>query len=186
MRPEIADILRCQFYPDLNDHQSVAFYPKVKGVTKDVFFLNHNESEETHRETSKINKSEAQFLVQLALYLVKQGYEASKISILATYLGQMMYLEHLVQDTGNEALRNVVIAVVDNYQGEENDIILLSLVRSNEAGNIGYLRLHNRICVALSRARHGLYVVGNFKELSASSKSWKNILQHLGEDFLLF
>ena len=179
MRPEIADILRCQFYPDLKDHQSVASYPKIKGVTKDVFFLNHGESEETLRETSKINKSEAQFLIQLALYLVKQGYEAAKISLLATYLGQTMYLEHLVKMTGNEVLRNVVIAVVDNYQGEENDIILLSLVRSNEAGNIGYLRLHNRICVALSRARHGLFVVGNFKELSASSKSWKNILHHL-------
>ena len=182
MRPEIADLIRCQFYPDLRDHQSVCHYPQVKGVAQDVFFLNHTELEETMTDIgsmSKTNKSEAQFLIQLALYLVEQGYQAGKITILVTYLGQLMYLETLVKKAGFEALIDVIIAVVDNYQGEENDIILLSLVRSNEAGNIGYLRLQNRICVALSRARHGLYVVGNFKELSASSKSWLKILAHL-------
>ena len=46
---------------------------------------------------------------------------------------------------------NINVQVVDNYQGEENDIILLSLVRSNEQGLIGYLSVHSRICVALSR-----------------------------------
>ena len=46
---------------------------------------------------------------------------------------------------------DVNVQVVDNYQGEENDIILLSLVRSNEQGLIGYLSVHSRICVALSR-----------------------------------
>ena len=47
----------------------------------------------------------------------------------------------------------VRVTVVDNFQGEENDIILLSLVRSNEDGNIGFLKIENRVCVALSRAK---------------------------------
>jgi superfamily I DNA and/or RNA helicase len=53
------------------------------------------------------------------------------------------------------------ITAVDNFQGEENDIILLSLVRSNPQNRIGYLSEANRICVALSRAKKGLYVIGN-------------------------
>lgn len=50
--------------------------------------------------------------------------------------------------------RGVRVTVVDNFQGEENDIILLSLVRSNEENKIGFLRTDNRICVALSRAKY--------------------------------
>jgi superfamily I DNA and/or RNA helicase len=50
--------------------------------------------------------------------------------------------------------RSVRVSVVDNYQGEENDIVLLSLVRSNEQDAIGFLKTDNRICVAISRARY--------------------------------
>lgn len=56
-------------------------------------------------------------------------------------------------------LEDVRITVVDNYQGEENDIILLSLVRSNDDGDVGFLKVENRVCVALSRAKHGMYFV---------------------------
>ena len=51
--------------------------------------------------------------------------------------------------------RKVRVTTVDNFQGEENTIIILSLVRSNAAGDIGFLKLENRACVALSRARDG-------------------------------
>lgn len=72
-------------------------------------------------------------------------------------------------------LRKVRITVVDNYQGEDNKIILLSLVRSNASGNIGYLAFKNRICVALSRAKHGLYVIGNMTVLRKASNLWNEI-----------
>ena len=55
----------------------------------------------------------------------------------------------------------VKVTTVDNYQGEENDIIILSCVRSNAQNKIGFLAETNRINVALSRARLGLYVFGN-------------------------
>lgn len=47
------------------------------------------------------------------------------------------------------------ITVVDNYQGEESRIVILSLVRSNRDGKIGFLAAQNRVCVALSRAKEG-------------------------------
>jgi len=71
------------------------------------------------------------------------------------------------------------ITVVDNYQGEESDIILLSLVRSNKTGNIGFLKTENRICVALSRAKYGLYIMGNMDNLYTSSNLWKKTKETL-------
>lgn len=58
-------------------------------------------------------------------------------------------------------------------QGQENDIVLISLVRSSESGKIGHLSSPNRLCVAISRARCGLYLFGNDAQLSKASKIWK-------------
>lgn len=76
-------------------------------------------------------------------------------------------------------MRKVRITVVDNYQGEECKIILLSLVRSNLDKKIGYLSLKNRICVALSRAREGFFIVGNMELLSKNSSVWQKIENEL-------
>ena len=84
------------------------------------------------------------------------------------------------------------VFTVDSYQGEENDVILLSLVRSNETANIGFLDSKNRLVVALSRARRGLYVFGNSVTLTCQETSygedrqgfvrdpiWRSIIDHL-------
>lgn len=78
-----------------------------------------------------------------------------------------------------QLLDGVRATVVDNYQGEESDIILLSFVRSNDEGNIGFLKDSHRINVALSRARKGLYCIGNFDCLAEKSPLWKNLMTDL-------
>jgi len=70
------------------------------------------------------------------------------------------------------------VTSVDNYQGEENDIELLSLVRSNSQGIIGFLNTSNRICVALSRAKHAFYIIGNGDQLKGNS-TWNSVIQIL-------
>lgn len=60
-------------------------------------------------------------------------------------------------------------------QGEENVIIILSLVRSNRGEKIGYLSAHNRVCVALSRAQHGLYVIGNLNMIRTKNELWEQV-----------
>lgn len=65
---------------------------------------------------------------------------------------------------------------MDNFQGEENRIILLSLVRSNADQRLGYIGVDNRICVALSRAQNGFYVIGNFTLLVEQNETWKTIV----------
>ena len=52
------------------------------------------------------------------------------------------------------------VSILDNYQGEENDIIILSLVRSNLDDKAGFVKSDNRVCVAISRAKTGFYILG--------------------------
>ena len=82
----------------------------------------------------------------------------------------------------HSALQGVRISVVDNFQGEENDVIILSLVRSNEDANIGFLKTENRICVALSRAKRGFYLIGNMDNLSGKSDLWSKISSVLAKN----
>ncbi|KAF4955348.1 hypothetical protein FSARC_11882 [Fusarium sarcochroum] len=58
-------------------------------------------------------------------------------------------------------LKSVRVATVDNFQGEEAKVIVISLVRSNPQGDCGFLKTSNRINVLLSRAKHGMYIIGN-------------------------
>ena len=72
----------------------------------------------------------------LAAYLVAaQGYAPEQITLLTTYVGQLLLITDLLRRRGGAALlKGVLVKTVDNYQGEENDIVILSLVRSNEGG----------------------------------------------------
>ncbi|XP_040564351.1 RNA helicase aquarius [Lepeophtheirus salmonis] len=112
------------------------------------------------------NLAEAEYVVATFMYMRLLGYPAEKISILTTYNGQ----KHLIRDVVNSrCAKNSMVGVpykittVDKYQGQQNDFILLSLVRTK---NVGHLRDVRRLIVAMSRAKLGLYVfarVGLFK-----------------------
>lgn len=104
------------------------------------------------------NLAEAEYCVAVFMYMRLLGYPAEKISILTTYNGQ----KHLIRDVVNiRCAKNPLIGMphkittVDKYQGQQNDYILLSLVRTK---TVGHLRDVRRLVVAMSRARLGLYV----------------------------
>ncbi|XP_065220934.1 LOW QUALITY PROTEIN: NFX1-type zinc finger-containing protein 1-like [Planococcus citri] len=177
MRPEISSLIVPSIYPNLKNHESVLEYPSVQGITKNLFFVDHNVYEEqVENSSSRKNKFEAEFMIELCRYLLLQGYAADQITILTTYTGQMFLLREMKRD--HAIMKNIKVIVVDKYQGEENDIILLSLVRSNEERKIGFLSIENRVCVALSRAKIGLYIIGNM-EIMSGSAIWKNIKEEL-------
>lgn len=75
-------------------------------------------------------------------------------------------------------LQAVRIATIDNFQGEEAKVVIISLVRSNSQHKCGFLRTPNRINVLLSRAKHGMYIIGN-AATSAHVPMWKNVLEIL-------
>ncbi|XP_062987456.1 NFX1-type zinc finger-containing protein 1-like [Elgaria multicarinata webbii] len=183
MRPEISQLLVPCFYKELRDHSEVLAYESIKGVERSVFFVQHREEESRSTEAeSYSNRHEAAFLVSLASYLLKQGYRQSQITVLTPYHGQVMRIRALLQQEG---LEKVAAHAVDDFQGEENDIVLLSLVRSNRERRIGFLKDKNRLCVALSRAKKGFYCIGNLEHLSASHSLWKEILGLLSAKSLL-
>lgn len=110
--------------------------------------------------------------------MVNFGSCLFRLNHLIPILNQCCYFELQLQKNYSE-LNGMKIQNVDNYQGEESDIILLSLVRSNETGAVGFLKTENRICVALSRAKEGLYIMGNMENLYHSGDLWKKIKQKL-------
>ena len=178
MRPEISQMFRHIYQDGLEDHVSVTQYKDIRGVSKSLFFIDHDLHESVHDNVhSKVNQHEAEFLVELCLYLLRQTYQPSQITILTTYTGQMFVIRDLIKNRKEEFQDNFPrVSSVDNFQGEENDIILLSLVRNNKDDKIGFLKSNNRVCVALSRARIGLYIMGNRKMLSKESPLWKAVL----------
>ena len=73
---------------------------------------------------------------------------------------------------------HVLVHTIDRYQGDENDIVIVSLTRSNQKGQTGFLKLLNRRCVAQSRARCGLYFVGNVPTLQHSDH-WSRLMANM-------
>ncbi|KAM4842523.1 NFX1-type zinc finger-containing protein 1 [Thomomys bottae] len=179
MCPEIARLLTPHIYQDLENHPSVLKYEKIKGVASNLFFVEHNFPEQEIQEgKSHQNQHEAHFVVELCKYFLCQEYLPSQITILTTYTGQLFCLRRLMPA---KTFSGVKVHVVDKYQGEENDIILLSLVRSNQDGKVGFLQIPNRICVALSRAKKGMYCIGNMQML-ARVPLWSRIIHTLREN----
>ena len=179
MRPEIAALMK-HIYEDLENHESVEKYEDIKGMKKNMFFISHSQLEEPCGEThSHVNMHEAQFLVALCRYLLQQGYSSNQITLLTTYTGQMFAIRDCLQLDKSEELEHVRLTTVDNFQGEESDIILLSLVRSNKTEKVGFIKVVNRACVALSRAKKGFYCIGNFALLSRHSDIWGKIVADL-------
>ncbi len=78
-------------------------------------------------------------------------------------------------------MQNVRLATVDNFQGEEAKVVIISLVRSNEEKKCGFLRTSNRINVLLSRAKHGMYLIGNAKTYGHIDM-WAQVLSLLEDD----
>jgi hypothetical protein len=102
-------------------------------------------------------------IVLFAEYLVANEYKPSQISILSLYSGQLQEIRQQLKAHPNltRGSQKVIVTTLDNYQGEENDIVLLSLVRNNDSNSIGFLKIFNRVCVSMSRARNGLFIFGN-------------------------
>ena len=179
MRPEISQLVRPHIYPELYDHPSVCDYPPILGIARSVYFISHVQKEQdTEDLRSPSNEHEASFLASLCYYLLQQGYKTSEITVLTPYTGQTVCLK---KHFGFSQINGVRIVPVDGYQGEENDIILLSLVRSEKPG---FVKEDNRVCVALSRARKGLYCIGNLDLFAKTSKLWENIIKTLKEKSL--
>lgn len=112
------------------------------------------------------NKQEADLVLTVLRSIVGEHATAS-VGIISPYKLQIQYLrEQLIeQQLGS---KNIQVQTVDGFQGQEKDIIIISLVRSNGKQEIGFLKDLRRMNVAITRARKKLIVIGDSSTLSAS------------------
>lgn len=97
------------------------------------------------------------------------------------------------QGTAGSLQNNVIniinglhVATVDSFQGHEKSFIIFSCVRNNTENKIGFLRDKRRLNVALTRAKHGLIVVGNKNVLRKGDPLWKDYITYLEEQDVIF
>ncbi|CAE6444479.1 unnamed protein product [Rhizoctonia solani] len=211
--PNLKDNERVLNYPNVRGmHKDVFFVSH-----------SHKEVGGGEDSVSKHNSFEIDMIYDLVLHLLRQGCynKPGNIVILAAYLGQIPKLRKKLQEIvtividerdaelleqqtmdQDEAAtvqkvqlsKQVIIRTLDNFQGEEAEIVILSLVRNGgtpftdgalnlrydkSKAPIGFLRSLNRTNVGLSRAKHGLYIFGNAPELSQGSKMWSDVLKEL-------
>ncbi len=104
---------------------------------------------------SKLNPKEADLIVRLVGELIEAEVEPGQIAIIAPYAAQVRCLRQRLD------IRDLEIDTVDGFQGREKEVVLLTMVRSNERGEIGFLADTRRTNVAITRARRKLIVVGD-------------------------
>ncbi|KAF2004085.1 hypothetical protein P154DRAFT_65985 [Amniculicola lignicola CBS 123094] len=182
MIPEIRKLLVPIYGDMIRDHASVTDLnnrPLVEGMGGcNSFFFTHEWRESRDGNQSALNEKEADMIVGFFNYLVFNNVNPSKITVLTFYNGQRKLLNKKLMTHPNLRAHGALnIVTVDSYQGEENDIVILSLVRSNKRGNIGFLSVDNRVCVALSRAKRGFYLFGNAEMLACESIIWSEVIE---------
>lgn len=134
----------------------------------------------------RINKAEAELtLLTLAEYFTKIGKqrvleERIDVGIISPYRAQVQYLKKLIKkyEFFKPYRRLISVNTVDGFQGQERDVILISLVRSNDEGQIGFLKDLRRMNVAMTRARMKLIILGNKDTMTKHpfyKKLWKYV-----------
>jgi DNA replication ATP-dependent helicase Dna2 len=136
-----------------------------------VSFINTDNLLPASREEAKgnriVNTTEASICIQLVESLLGVGIPATSIGVMTHYRSQLALLKH-----GLRGQRDVEMHTADRFQGRDKEVVILSLVRSNEAKNIGeLLKDWRRINVAFTRARTKLLVIGSRETLKGNNGS---------------
>ncbi|KAF8417347.1 P-loop containing nucleoside triphosphate hydrolase protein [Tirmania nivea] len=204
MREEIGDLVKGLTYPDLEHTDGprpdlLGLKGNVIWINhniKEEEVGNVAESKEGKGASSKKNLWEVEMVKKIVWFLVQQGYKSKNMVVLTPYVAQLGELRRAMGeravvnelDVGNLVRegyitsegakpnrREVQLATIDNYQGEEKDIVIASLVRSNNRGDIGFMTQQQRLNVLLSRARNGLILIGSeetFRNSPSGGELW--------------
>lgn len=176
--------IQYRMHPDLCAFPSEYFYSgllmsgtstsKVLDFPNNFFYVCNGKEEISQSGTSFVNKSEAVLVENIIRFLFKNGVSEQQIGVITPYEGQRSYI--LSRIFGNEA-GNLEISNVDGFQGREKDFVIVSLVRSNTFQGIGFVADKRRMNVTLTRAKHGLIIIGDSftlykNEIWASLLNW--------------
>ncbi|GIQ83980.1 hypothetical protein KIPB_005389 [Kipferlia bialata] len=196
MRPEICGLMNHAFDQGLlTDKPASLIVGPRPALRQPVFFLTHR-----HREggagnsRSHVNIYESQMIVGMIPLLCANGYTPNDITIVSLYKGQMRQLQRDLDDLSHriraveadrpsyqvlggpvEMLQRLKIVTLDDFQGQENKVILVSLTRSDR---LGFVAERNRALVTLSRAKEVLIVLGHELFLETRNQHWMRIMEY--------
>ena len=183
MRSSICDIVR-PIYGELTDFHTLTTRTmhwggkrvlQLPNLPGDAMFWTHNHAEQESGLSIK-NLKEIEMVVFLCRYLIgRHGLTQDQVTVLTPYLGQCRELSAGVHVEFPE----VECLTVDRFQGDENDIVIISLARTQRLTS--FMKLENRMCVACSRARFGFFMIG-CAELLEGAEHWKRTLDVIRKD----
>jgi len=205
-KPSTVSMLKVQYrmHEDIMGFSSAWFYnnelkaaPEVKNrgiLAYDTTLVWYNTDGCDFREDqqaeslSKINKEEAHLLIdRLYKYISKIGRdrvldEQIDFGLISPYKAQVQYMRSLIKrDVFFKPYRKLItVHTVDGFQGQERDVILISLVRANDEGKIGFLQDLRRMNVAITRARMKLIILGNASTLTKHA-FYKHLYKYIQE-----
>lgn len=175
MRHEFLPML-LPIYPDLRTNMKLVSGDRNQPpscMKTSMFFWSHSHEETVQR--SYANDGEVHMVVALVKWLLANGHKSEEITVLAAYNGQVALLRKNLKDI-QENEGDIGVHTIDRFQGSENQIVIVSLVRSNKDARIGHLKLRNRLCVSVSRARSAVYLCGNRSTLTTKSLDWQKLV----------
>ncbi|RJV00141.1 MAG: hypothetical protein DWC06_07585 [Candidatus Poseidoniales archaeon] len=188
MHPTIREFPSSRFYENrLEDGCSSSERPPAAGFLwpdwdKPVAFVPvHGSEMEEESGSSRSNMDEAAVVVQVVNDLLLPGdLSPEDIGVISPYAGQVRLIRSMIEDT----IEGLEVKSVDGYQGREKEIIVLSTVRANENGKVGFLSNYRRLNVALTRAKRGLIVIGDDRTLR-NDHTWASWLDWINESNLM-
>jgi len=149
-------------------------WPAAGGV---AFIESGPKSEEMADGASRLNRRESTLVGKLVEQLLQAQLPADKLGVISPYRGQVRLLQQHING-------GVEVRTVDGFQGREKDVIIISCVRSNPKGEVGFLDDPRRLNVMLTRAKRGLIVVGNRATLQ-HNRHWSRWFIFVDEHQLL-
>lgn len=206
-KPEVVSLLKTQYrmHDDIMRFPSHWFYndelrsaPEVKhrGILEydtPVVWLDtadcHFTEDQLADSMSRINKDEANLLVStLQTYIGKIGKErvldeSIDFGLISPYKSQVHYIRGLIKRNAffKPFRRLITVHTVDGFQGQERDVIMISLVRANDKGQIGFLGDLRRMNVAITRARMKLIILGDAPTMTRHA-FYKALFQYIRQN----
>ncbi|CAG8470359.1 6564_t:CDS:2 [Ambispora gerdemannii] len=202
IRPEIYDVIRDLYkfsssapngsttMTTIMDSPELENIPNILGVSSNIRFITHYEFDSSEKEQfSMVNHFEAEYVARFALYLSQQNNRITEnITILTPYSAQKQLIWSKLDPSLKQAIKldeeifeKILVETIDNFEGKQSHIILLSLTSPSPQHVeewLNYVGASKRIKHAMSSALYGLYILGNGFALM-ESPAWNQIIKSL-------
>ncbi|KAL4232544.1 hypothetical protein ACF0H5_007236 [Mactra antiquata] len=175
MHPDIAAFPNLYIYDGKIENEKHIIERRKMDLSPYVLFdITEGREQFSQGSRSMCNILEAQFTVELCSFILSNTTQPPRgIGVIAPYSKQKIEVQKMLH---TKRLDDVEVSTVDGFQGREKNIIVMTCVRANMTGSVGFVGKRNRMNVSLTRAKYAMYLVGHLDSLEASDE-WKTLIQ---------